>query len=96
MPRISHSKVDRIVIPKMTTEFKNVRAVSPEVRKCFPEVKIYQTVHDYLIVLPNCTALVPLNVSKNWNRTSEASQQAEQLNFLFVRYQISAGRLECG
>ena len=81
--KVSLSKIDKISIPELTTEFKNFVRVSDDIKRCFPNKIIYQTVHDYVVVSDHCLPQNDIRLSNFTAHLKNLNQQSEQLNFLF-------------
>ena len=81
--KLSLSKIDKISIPDLTTEFKNFVPVNDEIKKCFPNKIVYQTIHDFIIVSDNCLPQNDVKLSNFTAHLKSLNQNSEQLNFLF-------------
>ena len=83
MHKLSLAKIDKVTIPSLTTEFKNFIPVNDDIKKCFPNKTVYQTIHDYIIVSDQCLPQNDIKLSNFTAHLKALNQQSEQLNFLF-------------
>ena len=74
------SKIDKISIPDLTTEFKKFVPINDEIKRCFPNKIVY---HDFIFVSDNCLPLRDVRLSNFTAHLKSLNQNSEQLNFLF-------------